>query len=422
MGDEEVKKDEEIPVVTMLDVLQDEKDMEENANAVLGAASETECSYASGYVPRQPLYACSTCSVPASPDFQAAGVCLACSYHCHEGHILVELYTKRDFRCDCGTLRLPSKCKLGGTKEQNTNNKYNQNFKGLYCTCSRPYPDPEDPVDDCMVQCVVCEDWYHGRHLGVDNLPNDRQYAEMVCQGCVALHPFLHNYKGLAVTQMTKEGEEVTNKEGEGTVQQSGEATRPEDCLDVVSGEGVTTEPEPAPKGPPNTSGTGVDSGMGRGDSVCIASAPCSTVPEDGAATTCSLPQSTSSGSPATLFLPSGWRAQLCRCNKCLQVYTKTGTSYLLQNSDTVHYYEAQAKETSGQFEKGMEALSKMDRIKQVEAIHSYNNMKENLMGYLAKFAEGKKVVREEDIKEFFEGMKSNKKLKVGGPPPANCK
>merc|ERR1719309_573317 len=104
----------------MLDVLQDEKDMEENANAVLGAASETECSYASGYVPRQPLYACNTCSVPASPDFQAAGVCLACSYHCHEGHNLVELYTKRDFRCDCGTLRLPSKCKLGGTKAQTT--------------------------------------------------------------------------------------------------------------------------------------------------------------------------------------------------------------------------------------------------------------------------------------------------------------
>ena len=57
----------------------------------------------------------------------------------------------------------------------------------------------------------------------------------------------------------------------------------------------------------------------------------------------------------------------------------------------------------------------------QVEAIHSYNTMKDNLMEYLAKFANSKKVVREEDIKEFFDGMKKNKKMKSGGPPPS-CK
>ena len=50
-----------------------------------------------------------------------------------------------------------------------------------------------------------------------------------------------------------------------------------------------------------------------------------------------------------------------------------------------------------------MEALSQLDRVKQVEAIHSYNNMKENLMEYLSKFADNKKVVREDDIREFFE-------------------
>ena len=75
-----------------------------------------------------------------------------------------------------------------------------------------------------------------------------------------------------------------------------------------------------------------------------------------------------------------------------------------------------------------MEALGQMGRVQQVvdlekincymelqlqvEAIHSYNAMKDNLMEYLAKFANSKKVVREEDIKEFFEGMKKNKKMK----------
>ena len=54
-----------------------------------------------------------------------------------------------------------------------------------------------------------------------------------------------------------------------------------------------------------------------------------------------------------------------------------------------------------------MEALGQMDRVKQVEAIHSYNNMKENLMEYLAKFANNKKVVKEDDIREFFEVFRS---------------
>ena len=32
--------------------------------------------------------------------------------------------------------------------------RYNQNFKGDYCTCHRPYPDPEDKVEDEMIQVI----------------------------------------------------------------------------------------------------------------------------------------------------------------------------------------------------------------------------------------------------------------------------
>ena len=63
-------------------------------------------------------------------------------------------------------------------KEDNEKNVYNQvdetfryalavtiilaqNFSGVYCECSRPYPDPEDPVDDCMVQVWFCR----GEHI-----------------------------------------------------------------------------------------------------------------------------------------------------------------------------------------------------------------------------------------------------------------
>lgn len=114
------------------------------------------------------MYSCLTCIPEAKTDpDKRAGICLACSYHCHEGHELIELYTKRNFRCDCGNSKFDSKqCNLCPDKiTSNEENLYNQNFQGTYCVCSRPYPDPEDPVSDEMIQCIICEDWYHSRHL-----------------------------------------------------------------------------------------------------------------------------------------------------------------------------------------------------------------------------------------------------------------
>merc|ERR1719187_1508497 len=218
VGDEE-KETEKEKGITMLDVLQDEEDLEQDANAVLGAADENNCTYPSGYMPRQALYSCETCSVPRSPDFTPAGVCLACSYHCHEGHNLVELYTKRLFRCDCGTSRLAS-CKLikSGSKEDSVKNKYNQNFSGVYCVCARPYPDPEDAEPDEMIQCIVYEDWYHGRHLSLSSGPPvDSEYGEMICVGCTTKHPLLVKYRHLAVNESVgeKDNDSVKDKDEE---------------------------------------------------------------------------------------------------------------------------------------------------------------------------------------------------------------
>lgn len=68
------------------------------------------------------------------------------------------------------------------------------------------------------------------------------------------------------------------------------------------------------------------------------------------------------------------------------------------------------------QYEKGMEALSSMDRVKQMEAIQGYNSMKSNLMEYLKKFAQNGKVVRQEDIQEFFQQMQAAKRPRVEIP------
>jgi len=116
------------------------------------------------------------------------------------------------------------------------------------------------------------------------------------------------------------------------------------------------------------------------------------------------------------LFMIGEWRKQLCRCPECEKMYSDSGVDFLPKLEDTVHFYEAKAKENgegSSQYEEGMKALSEMDRVKQVEAIQGYNTMKSNLMDYLKKFAENGKVVRQEDIQEFFQQMSSKKRPRL---------
>lgn len=191
-------------VVTMLDVLQDDlgkihfsafwirlfhvsennSELTDQASAVLAGSDEKNCN---GFVKRQALYACLTCAPDAKSEMaKSIGVCLACSLHCHEQHELVELYTKRNFHCDCGIKEGSAPCQLDPTKRpQTTNNAYNQNFLGLYCKCHRPYPDPENPNDDEMIQCIACEDWYHCAHL-ITNAPPSEAFDEMICGDCVS--------------------------------------------------------------------------------------------------------------------------------------------------------------------------------------------------------------------------------------------
>jgi E3 ubiquitin-protein ligase UBR7 len=101
-----------------------------------------------------------------------------------------------------------------------------------------------------------------------------------------------------------------------------------------------------------------------------------------------------------------------------LQVYEENGISFLLDPLDSVQVYEEAGKvgKKETQYEKGMKALASLGHVQQLNAIEEYNNMKENLKQYLQKFVENKKVVREEDIKEFFSEMKSQKRPKVVVP------
>ena len=74
-----------------------------------------------------------------------------------------------------------------------------------------------------MIQCVICEDWLHGRHLlkGLDKLPKDENYSEMICFECYEKKScILKHYAGLSVTTVTN----VESKDKDVKVDEAGEA------------------------------------------------------------------------------------------------------------------------------------------------------------------------------------------------------
>jgi E3 ubiquitin-protein ligase UBR7 len=120
--------------VTAVEYLENQLALEREAADILPGKFEN-CTYKLGYI-RQAVYACKTCT-NLNPD-NPAGMCYGCSIACHADHEVLELFPKRNFRCDCGL-----KSKFGGsvcqldmeskTGSRNDDNSYNHNYTGRYC-------------------------------------------------------------------------------------------------------------------------------------------------------------------------------------------------------------------------------------------------------------------------------------------------
>lgn len=205
-----------------LDLVAAQDALEAEAREAVPYASE--CTYDLGYI-KQPLYACRTC-------LNDRAVCVACSVACHAEHDLVELFNRREFRCDCGTeaMGAGSCCQISNRADapQNERNRYDHNFRGEFCWCGRPY-DPHTEEND-MIQCLVCEDWCHepclmGRQTAIGAAETEAEavltpddFDVLICQRCVRqkadLRHLLERYAGIEGTGVVviSEQDEVLGK------------------------------------------------------------------------------------------------------------------------------------------------------------------------------------------------------------------
>ncbi|XP_010913568.1 uncharacterized protein [Elaeis guineensis] len=377
-------EDEAEQTVTIGEYIEGIEAEELKADLVLGGDEGKECTYSKGYMKRQAIFSCLTC-VPNGN----AGICTACSLSCHDGHEVVELWTKRKFKCDCGNSKFGVfVCKLWPNKDpENGENSYNQNFKGSYCTCGRPYPDPNSEEQTEMIQCCICEDWFHENHLGLGSLeqiPRDEEgeplYDEFICQECTVSCCFLKLYPISILASSNQKAAPVHAESG------------------TVSGE---KDIENAKKEP------NIEK-----DNACNQSS----------SSTCILGIDINSkpvvfGKKEPMFLSKSWRNHLCRCSTCCDYYTQRGIGYLIDKEDSLEEYEKMAKqkrEEKLQQQEGAELnfLNTLNHVQKMEILNGIADMKNEFRSFLES-VDTSKPVTPEDVQGIFENLVKKKKQRL---------
>lgn len=392
--------------VSINEYLEDLEEQELEADLVLGGDEGKECTYSKGYMKRQAIFSCLTCT----PDGNA-GVCTACSLSCHDGHEILELWTKRNFRCDCGNSKFGEFfCKLDASKDvENTENSYNHNFKGSYCTCCRPYPDPdvEDQLEN--LQCCICEDWFHEEHLGLessDMVPRDEngepQFEDLICQGCAAICSFLKLYPHsiYAPVQQHTATNSLKNKE---VVEDASSTVGSSEELN----DGSSSIETPVTEDSPKKDTTGKAAGENVATNTILNQ--CNQIA--GPSTKCVLglnlleaPIRLEKSKP--MFLSNDWREILCRCPNCTEFYKQKGLAFLLEKEDTIAEYEKMAKQKRAQHEQELSAemLNKLGHVGKMEVLTGIADLKDEIGTYLASF-DPSKPVTSADVHKIFENL-----------------
>ncbi|TFK24108.1 hypothetical protein FA15DRAFT_619833 [Coprinopsis marcescibilis] len=396
----------------------------------------SHCTYPLGYL-RQPVYLCLTCKEPR-------GICAACSIACHTQHEQIELFPKRDFRCDCPTSAIPRPCSLETTiQPKNEYNKYGQNFRGAFCRCGRPYDAEKER--ETMIQCLSCEDWFHESCCNLRERPTSRaptpeveskekeeptpaesteedarsetscsslppalitaaDYDSFVCGACVSKIKILKKYAGTPGAMIV--GRDALGSEwrriGDLIGKDDDVAIEDDDTPNAAGSKRrlvPSSDDEHAPE--PKRTRTASDPTLNE-------VAPC-LAPRPNPLASKVLGRDPSAGNLGTgdVFLTDGFRERWCHCEDCRT--SLENHRYLVEEEET---YEPPEDPDSGLSleELGMRALSRLPHGRAIDGIHAFNKMRDGFKSFFEPFAAQGKVVDESDVRDFFEKLKDNAK------------
>ncbi|KPI43454.1 Protein mlo2 [Cyphellophora attinorum] len=420
---------------------------------------------------RQDVYACLTCSPPpasAAQQYTPAGICYSCSIACHGDHNLVELFSRRNFVCDCGSARFTNgmPCTLRSDpvtgargvsgEEAAKENQYNHNFRNQFCACGEEYD--ADKEKGTMYQCAGLgtvenggcgEDWYHPEclmglpkdwsgkderkdaaaapdgeekdhdHPKPEGFPDDDDFEGMICYKCVDAYPWLKAYAGTEgflppvfhkaasdPAPISSERPNLKRKASDDADEDASAIARAGSPVKRVKEENITT----------STDKSSVAVTTSAAATLTPATDP-TPVPSHKHTRLPAIPPT----SQLTLFLREDFRDHLCHCPACYpnliphrvlreeeSVYAPSLSSDSPSHPNGATNHSAGSTGTRSILERGESALNNIDRVRAIEGVMAYNHLKDKVKTFLQPFAESGKVVSAEDVKAYFEGLRGD--------------
>lgn len=413
--------------VTAVDYLEHQLALEREAREIMPYEPDA-CTYPK--ILRQLVFACLTCQRQNGTD---VAVCYLCLIQCHSTHDLVELFSKRNIACDCGTTRMQkgAGCKLRAHSTTNPeprprlrtgssslmeplrsseldlkaddipvlDNTYNQNYKGLFCLCNVLYNPLVETrtMHQCYLGDVCGEDWFHQdcimgfgpempkkHESGLENkldlllppgadalteanenpsesaedetvtfFPELNSFSEFVCWKCVTSHKD-------AFEELLRKTEKIGFK--------------------LPRFENTTSAEE----------------WKSHADAFSDCAPP--------------LKKSSNTSIPFSVMFRPDFKAILAQ----LTLDEETAAARLLRDypflagEDPTYEPEEDTESVSSNtslFELGANALLSLPGPQAIEGLHAYGKLKDKLKGFLQNFVDQKKVVTEEEVREFFGNM-----------------
>ncbi|KAJ3075613.1 hypothetical protein HDU98_007424 [Podochytrium sp. JEL0797] len=392
--------------LTASDFLAVQSALESEAALALPFAID-ECTFAKG-AQTQGVFSCVSCS--------SIGVCYGCMVQCHTRHEVVDVGERRSFVCECGESQ--ECCLKKARPTRTTTNKHNHNFTGTFCFCNKNYNVDTEDKDSFMLQCLLCQDWFHDKCIGT-NCPDEDAFDEFICKLCVQANPFLKEYRSLTDylvfvgeddTEAAVESAVTTPRKKRKAAASSNVNTPIGDLVEIAADDtDILSTPakrmrvhatlDSTPHSPTAQVTAPVDSSRAE-PLTCKLSQPIETIAPPPI------------NEPTHLYCFHGWRDDLCRCHNCLSFYETNTLSHLLHtpnpstSTDSSTLLRPDTDAHKSLLESGFEALNKIPRVKAIEGLHAYERLAAFSKEYLKKFADEGKVVTREDVEEMFRELK----------------
>ncbi|KUI55466.1 Protein mlo2 [Cytospora mali] len=405
---------------------------------------------------------CYACSVQCHGEHQLVEIFAKRNFTCDCGT------TRLPATSPCSLRLNPTTSTKGGvhSEEPAPDNKYNQNFRNRFCVCECDY----DPFQQkgTMYQCLGLgthetggcgEDWYHpGCVMGLgskwyektegkkvqknviseaDGLPAISEEAEatvqdggdedeetpnppgfpldddfetFICFKCVEANPWIKRYAGtpgfLLPVHLRSEGDGEPQFPVETAVSDKNSRKRKaddEDLEDSQESKKLKSEADTANGSTVETNTEGIVTDVKEEPKPAAETNTCKydALPP--------APQGTFS-----LFCSELFRERFCRCAKCFP--NLAPHAQLLEEEETYEPPISEGGSENGQstngsgslYERGESALRNVDRVRAIEGVMAYNQLKDKLKPFFQQFAESGKAISAEDIKEYFAKLRGD--------------